>query len=143
MIKSASIYKKENKYVIHSYSITEMGLSISSEPYFILEDNPTVEEICKCIISALSQSKNNVKHPTDWKIQARLLFENMREKSIRTLHANNAITCDITEENDNITLYPMINLGVKEGFMLIPNCKFTFPKEELKDNIYSALNLCK
>ena len=143
MIKSASIYKKGNKYVIHSYSITEMGLSISSEPYFILEDNPTVEEICKCIISSLSQSEYNVKHPTDWKIQTRLLFENMQEKSIKALHTNNAISCDITEEDENITLYPMINLGAKEGFMLIPNCKFTFPKEELEDNIYIGLNLCK
>ncbi len=143
MIKSASIYKKENKYVIHSYSITTMGLSISSEPYFILVDNPSLDEICKSIILALSQSKNAVNHPTDWKSQSKLFLENMQEKSNKTLHSNNAVACDITEENNLITLYPMINLGIKEGFMLIPNCKITFPIEELSDNVYKALDLCK
>lgn len=142
MIKSASIYKKENKYVIHSYSITTMGLSISSEPYFILEGTPSIGEICNCITLALSQSKSNILHPTDWKSHLKLFLERMQEKSIKSLHANNAITCDIIEDNNDITLYSMMNRGAKEGFMLIPNCKLTFPKVELEDKIYTALSLC-
>ena len=55
MIRSASIYKKENKYVINAYSTTSMGLSISSEPYFVLENNPSIEKICECIIFALER----------------------------------------------------------------------------------------
>jgi hypothetical protein len=142
MIKYASIYRKGNKYVIHSYSITTMGLSISSEPYLILEGTFSVDEICDCITLALSQSKTNIAHPTDWNRYSKLFLANMQEKSLKNLHANNAITCEIIEENNNITLYPMMNRGVKEGFMLIPDCKFTFPKSELKENIYVALNLC-
>jgi hypothetical protein len=144
MIKTASIYKKENKYVIHAYSTTTSGLSISSEPYFILDsDNTNAEEICKYIFIALLESRIGVKHPTDWKLQSKLFFENMKEKSMKTLHSNNAISCDITEENGNIILYPMVNLGSKEGFGIIPNLEITIPQELLIDNIYTALNLCK
>jgi hypothetical protein len=119
-----------------------MGLSISSEPYFILEGTPSIDEICNCITLALSQSKSNVLHPTDWKGHSKLFLDNMQEQSIKSLHANNAIACDIIEDNNIITLYPMMNRGAKEGFILIPNCKFTFPKVELKDKIYAALSLC-
>lgn len=142
MMKIASILKKTDKYIIYSESLTNTGISLATEPYFILPDDATSDEICNCIMLALSKSKSGINHPSDWKKQKEDFLLNMQEKSMITLHSK-SIQCSICLDEETITIYPTINLGAKNGFENLKGFEITTDKNKLQDSIFNALSICR
>lgn len=142
MIKSASIYKKPNKYIIHANSHTTAGVGIASEPFIILPKDASQEEIAQSLLTALSNSKEGVKHPTDWKKQQSSFLSNIQEKSLKSLHLN-TILCDIVLKGNELTLYPMSNKGPNSGFEVILNSEVKIEPQRLQDYILTAFEFCK
>ena len=142
MIENASIYKKLDKYIIHSESLTTAGLGIASGPFIILDADVSDNELFENIVSALKGSAVGVKHPINWTEYNKYYFSSIQEKSLKSLH-NKCVLLLISVKDNIATLSPTINLGSKNGFELIKELVITIPTIRLKDSLSGALSLCK
>lgn len=110
----ATAYYINGEVLLHPSSRTTVGVWILSEP--VTSCVPTrVLELRENILNALDQSKDNVRHPTNWK---GLFAPILKMSGTKTLgeFMRLAKCVEIDRQGDLIVFTPTRNLGVKEGF---------------------------
>jgi hypothetical protein len=146
-IQQASIYKliKQNKYLVHSLSRLQMGLSIASEPFVWLNGNNTLAEVVKQTKQALSCSKMGLPNPTDWKETSKEFLNSIGLKKQSDLYKD-SIHVSVLKKNDILIFTPMKNEGSK-GFINVSKEKIEVldkaSVEEISKALEEALSKCE
>lgn len=117
MKKSIQIYKTNKFYKIITMYRTESGSYIDGEPVFLIPLDATLQEFSKVILEGLNHSRliSESEEAVIWD-NRRLLLKEIKEKSYDDLYKNST-SCDITIENEEITIEPNIYLGSREGLV--------------------------
>lgn len=116
MRKSATIYKSDSKYVIHSEEKTTAGVGLACAPSFKLKPNAEDADLGIAIHNALDATKTNVPHPTDWKGHTAAFLKLVGAKSLSSLYRSSKCI-GATEEQGNITLTPYVSDAPQRGLV--------------------------
>jgi hypothetical protein len=127
-MKSAGIYHRKGRYLVHAKASTTEGLVVFSEPTFTFEDNVEPDELGRAIVVALDAFRAGVRHPrtsAEWKAVLVALLALGGVKTYSTF-CKSARCVNIEEESERVVLTPTRNLGARGGFDLdLANQLFT------------------
>lgn len=140
MKQNACIYQKRGEFIIHSLSQTISGLLIATEPFIVLPIDTPHFKLKESIYIALNSSKIGIAHPTDWGKKQKEFLKNIKEKSLKTLHIDTKY-CEITLQDNIITIYPTENLGPDNGFSPLPEKEIITDYNNLESSILMALQI--
>lgn len=117
-MKSAGIYHRKGRYLVHAQASTTEGLLIFSAPTFTFEDNVEPVELGRAIVVALDAFRPGVRHPrtsAEWKAVLAALLALGGVKTYSTF-CRSARCVSIKEESGRVVLTPTRNLGARGGF---------------------------
>lgn len=137
-MKRASIFKFEDRYVIHSDSTVVDGYGIASDPYITISLVSTMAEIVRSLLFAMDASKVNVVFDPRSKTFLKEHLKFMGLKTHRSLYTN-SICCHVYEKDGMIVLMPSDNLGLSGGFSYSPGEKLKINSDASTEEICSAL----
>ena len=116
-MKSATLYLRSARFLIHCSSQTTNGVWVLTRPCIALDGGVSDSEVGAAALSALQASRRGVPHPRQ--DQWRGLFEPMLELAgVKSWKAfvTGAACLDLALEGETVTLTPMRNLGAANGF---------------------------
>jgi len=148
-MKSASIYKLKNGYIIHSSSKTTAGFWISDEPYFKLGNDATIEEVVNKVLLALQSSKNGIIAPIDSRGTTKEFLKLIGLKSLKELHENSVKYCSVSLINNTIIFGPSKHAEhSRNGFLYKPENEsvrvpFNANFEQIGNALADAFSKCE
>lgn len=114
-MKRAIIYKRRDRFIMHSLSRTVDGIWIFSPPYLSLNENCLSADLETAIRTVLSDSKSSVPSPPNSTVDLTPLLSIAGVKSWAAF-TRGVSSIDIAASDKRITFTPMRNLGASEGF---------------------------
>jgi hypothetical protein len=64
---SVGVYQFKDRFLVHPWNKTTMGLGMATEPYVALPLDTDANVLGKAVLDALAQSGRTIQHPTQWK----------------------------------------------------------------------------
>ncbi len=136
-LKTVDIFRSKNEIIIHSYSYTDVGLLMASEPFFNVKDLNDKDLIVNNIKSALLAVKENIPHPKNIDGQVSR-YTNALGYTILQLHKKFQC-CTIELKDGQLTIIPNENRGNREGWRQLESLKTTVNLNATNDDIYEKL----
>jgi hypothetical protein len=115
-MKKAAAFLRDGKVFLHPYSRTTDGFWIFSTPVLIAGESD--ENIGGQLLTVLSESTENVPHPTTWKGLTNPLLRAAGIRSFDTF-ARSAKCVDISCDEGSVTLTPTKNGGLRRAFLYL------------------------
>lgn len=114
-MKCATIYKRKNKFYLHSMSKTKSGFWILGKPIFEISEEENTKKIGEKVKEALDGSIVGVENPSNNENLFKPVLELAKVKSWYTF-IKSSICVEIEKEDEKIYFIPTRNLGSSEGF---------------------------
>lgn len=137
-MRQASIFKFDDKYVIHSDSTSVDGFGIASDPYITISPVSAMEDIARSLLFAMDASKTNVIIDVRSKTFLKGHLKFMGLKSRNELYTN-SICCSVYEKDNKIVLMPSNNMGPTGGFTYPPEKRVEIASTASIEEVCSAL----
>lgn len=139
IMKSATVYNRKSKYIIHAVSNTAAGVGIAARPFLVLEEDTSAADLGEAVMNALESARQGVPHPTDWPSVLRPLLDAAQVKSWSTF-VRDTCSCEILDDGSSIKIYPTRNMGAQEGFQSIEaKPSLLLPSKSTAESIGSAV----
>jgi hypothetical protein len=142
-MKSATIFETTKGYVIHSMSVTVQGVGVASPPFLCLDLQASPSMIGVNCAKALEESRENVRHPTDWQDFQRRYLSQLKTRSWSSF-VRGTKSIHVSADSKGYQFIPMRNRGARQGFEHIPELaerrNSECSVEELGNSILTALN---
>jgi len=119
-MKSATIYECKGKLYIHSSSKSTAGVWIINAPVLVV-DKGNVEEVGRSIRKCLAASREAMPHPKSFANLFDPVLDLAGVKSLGAFVKSSKCVEIETGDSAEVTLIPMRNEGVNEGFAPLPN----------------------
>jgi hypothetical protein len=147
-MKAACVYQLKDRFLVHAESRTTAGVWLASEPFLVLPNHPTFEEIGKALLQALDNSSNDAPHPVDWKAVHAPRLAAAGVKTERSFQEGAKLVRVSSQERQYI-IEPYLNGGASgdsKGFHAIATQRSAVPSDvssvNLGANVFEALKLC-
>jgi hypothetical protein len=114
-MKSASIYMRNKRFIVHPWSTTLTGLLIATEPFIVLDGAVSPEDLGKAICHALDSAASGLPYPERWLDIDKPLLSAAGVKSWKAF-VKQAACCLTLEKDKVIEIVPQKNLGTRDGF---------------------------
>lgn len=114
-MKSASLYLRGTRIIVHPWSKTSTGVLIGTEPFTSLRRDGPPEELGKAILCALESVQEGLPHPSDWSEIDKPLLDASGVKSWSAF-VKSAIGALVLESENGIQFVPQENRGPRDGF---------------------------
>lgn len=115
MTRCAMVYRRKGEIFVHSQSKLSVGAWIATLPFLSLGTGSEAETIGRAIREALSASVEGVPTPESYKELFRPIFELSGTRTWAEF-SKSAVSADISQSGDTITIRPSVNRGAKYGF---------------------------
>ena len=147
-MRSASVYRFEDRLLVLPNCPTSAGVLLSSEPCMLLSPEATDTEVGSAVEAALVASTRTVAHPTDWKAASAARLAAAGVKSERAFQRLSSLV-QVVAEDGLVRISPSHNGGATgrmRGFHQIAGTEFSLPfpvaQELLGAQIRRGLELC-
>ena len=144
----ALIYRIKNKgYLIFGSVKTETGISVGTDPYIrIAETEINANTIASAIKIALDQDEaKRVPHPTDWNKDDKEFLRKSGLKSLKELHKESSMLCNVKKENSSLVFIPLIHAeNLNQGYVNVSkdrDVNVIIPHSASDLEIFNALEL--
>ncbi len=145
MTGSCIIYRTEKFFKIVTEAESDIGLTIHSDPIYLIDISCSLEELSDLIFSSLANYKENVPTPKrdEWKDWQNNLLLKLKEKSFNSLYKN-SVSCSLKLNNSKIKI--ILNKFIpKEGLTAIEDSTFILDYKagnelEITKHVYKLLN---
>lgn len=148
-MRYVGIYKIQNFLLFKSMAKTNTGGLIDSKPFVKVDYNMSSELLFAAMNVALSNYKENVNNPTDWKHFAKEIekdLKNIGVNSISSLNQQGNKFCLVEEDNKRLRIIPSNNDVKRKYFSHLPElaeyCDFNNNPDEMKESFNKALSKC-
>lgn len=137
-----SVYQRKRLLLMYAFSLTTGGVWIAQPPGLGLTDDASDLLLGTCVRSLLSESKEDIPHPADWKDVSVPVYELVGVQGWRAF-IRGAKSVSV-QESDSLRICIMVNDG--KGFVAADGSDIIVPRAihvgELGQVIRRALNQC-
>ncbi len=147
-LQIASVYVRQDDYIIQTQSRTTAGIWIGCEPVQTLSRDVEAKTLGAAIRQSLAASQDSVAHPTDWNALLQPLLICAKIKSWNALQKS-AKMCGVEKSNVELRIVPSRNGGTsgsEKGYHSLPEKTIVIAAdcsaEQLGSALSQALELC-
>lgn len=145
-MKSAAVYRRGGKIIIHPSSTTVTGIGVATPPFLVFSSEADDKSLGAAVRSSLVMSLSNLPHPADWSSISKPLLEAADVKTWSTF-VRGTSSCDVVDDGGGITLTPLMNRGARHGFQSAGaqerSISSEISDEELGDAVRKALEIAR
>lgn len=115
---SSQIFRREDRFIVHSQSKTTVGVWIACDPFITLPMDMPNEGLGKAVLAGLEHSVESVPHPNRSELR-KIASPLLKAAAVRSWKAfcYNTILVAARQRGQNIFLVPYENRGSKGGFV--------------------------
>src|SRR5262245_46959978 len=108
-MRTASIYRRGDRFIIHPWSMAVSGVFLGTAPFLVLDVSAVPTEIGAALRRALASVKTGLPHPTDFSNMGRPLLEAAGVKRWSQF-LQGAVGVVVSDDDLSITFAPQANL---------------------------------